>query len=106
MSDRSPKFIAIDEESNHQIVHHRRFGKANRATYETLDPGAQIDVLVFDFLGVLFANCMLLWVDMPCICIPIGKNRVMPNGSNRVFSCRKTVFFRCPKTYANMVPLE
>ena len=70
MSDRSPKFIAIDEESNHQIVHHRRFGKANRATYETLDPGAQIDVLAFDFLGVLFADCLLLWVDMPCICTP------------------------------------
>ena len=37
MSDEEPKLIAIDEEANHQIVHRRRFGKANGATHETLD---------------------------------------------------------------------
>ena len=38
-----PKFIAIDEEAQHQIVHRCRFGKTNRATHQTLDPGAQIE---------------------------------------------------------------
>ena len=75
MSDEEPKLIAIDEEANHQIVHRRRFGKANGATHETLDPGAQIDVLVFDFLCVLFADFVLLWVDMPLIGAPIHRCR-------------------------------
>ena len=56
MSDGSPKLIAIDEEANHQIVHRRRFGKANRATYEPLDPGPQIDVFALDCLRVLLAD--------------------------------------------------
>jgi len=37
MSDGSPKLVAIDEKADHQIVHGRRFGKANRATHETFD---------------------------------------------------------------------
>src|SRR5215510_10084327 len=53
LSDRSSKLIAIDEETNHQIMHGRRFGKANRATHETLDPGPQIDVFALDFLRIL-----------------------------------------------------
>jgi hypothetical protein len=43
-----PDLVAIDEEANHQIVHGRCFGKAKRTAHETLDPGAQIDVLAFD----------------------------------------------------------
>ena len=39
MLDCDPKLGAIDEETNDQIVHRRRFGKANRAAHETLDPG-------------------------------------------------------------------
>jgi hypothetical protein len=42
MSEGSPKLIAIDEETDHQIVHGCRFGKANRAAYEPLDPSPQI----------------------------------------------------------------
>jgi hypothetical protein len=38
MSDEEPKLIAIDEEANHQIVHRRRFGKADRAMHQPLDP--------------------------------------------------------------------
>jgi hypothetical protein len=37
--DYHSKLVAIDEEANHQIVHGRRFRKANGATHETLDPG-------------------------------------------------------------------
>ncbi len=60
MLDGYPKLVAIDEEANHQIVYCCRFGKANRATYRRLDPGAQIDVLALDFLRVLFANYVFL----------------------------------------------
>src|SRR2546425_6229964 len=67
ISDEEPKFIAIDEEADHQIVHGCRFRKADRAAYETLDPGAQIDVLAFDFLRIFFANRVLLGIDMALV---------------------------------------
>ena len=50
LSDGSPKFIPIDEQPDHQIVHAFRFGKAQRATHQPLDPGPEIDVLALDFL--------------------------------------------------------
>ena len=65
-----PKLIAIDEEANHEIVHRRCFGKANGAPYEPLDPGPQVDVFAFDFLRVLLAHMMLLWVDVPLVRAP------------------------------------
>ena len=68
--DGYPKLVAIDEESDHQIVHGRRFGKANRAAHETLNPCPQIDVFALDFLGVLFADGVLLGLDMPLIGAP------------------------------------
>jgi len=77
-----PKFIAIDEKANHKIVHRYRFGKANRATDKTLDPGPQGDVFTLDFLRMLLANMMLLWVDMPLVRPPsIG---VKPRDSKRL----------------------
>ena len=51
-------------------MHGRCFGKANRAAHETLDLGAQIDVLAFDFLRILLANVMLPWVDVPLVSPP------------------------------------
>ena len=42
ISETPPKLIAIDEETDHEIVHGRRFGKADRAAYKPLDSGAQI----------------------------------------------------------------
>ena len=45
MLDGYPKLIAIDEEADHQIVHGRRFGKANRTAHEPFNPCPQIDVL-------------------------------------------------------------
>ena len=38
------KFVAIDEESNHKIVHVLRLREAQRAADEALDPGPQIDM--------------------------------------------------------------
>jgi hypothetical protein len=42
ISDASPKLIAIDEETDHEIGHGCRFGQAQRATHASLDPGPQI----------------------------------------------------------------
>ena len=67
MSDEEPKLIAIDEETNHQIVHGDRFGKANGATYKPFNPGPQIDVFAFDFLRILLPHRVLLWGDMPLV---------------------------------------
>ena len=66
LSNGSSKCIPIDEEPNYQIVHAFRLGKAQRATNQPLDPGPEIDVLALDFLRVLLAYVMLLWVDMMC----------------------------------------
>jgi hypothetical protein len=38
------EFVAIDEESNHEIVHVLRLGEAQRAADEALDPGPHIDM--------------------------------------------------------------
>ena len=82
MLDGYSKLIAIDEEADHQIVHRRRFGKANRATHEPLDPGPQIDVFTLDSLRVLLANVMLRWVDIPLVRPPsIG---VKPRDTKRL----------------------
>src|ERR687888_6640 len=67
LSDGSSKFIPIDEQPNHQIVHAFRLGKAQRATHQPLDPGPEIDVLALDFLRVLLAYVMLLGSKMPLI---------------------------------------
>jgi hypothetical protein len=40
MLDESPKLIAIDEETNHQVVHMLCLGKADCPAYQPLDPRA------------------------------------------------------------------
>ena len=67
LSDGSSKFIPIDEQPNHQIVHLFRLGKAQGATNQPLDPGPEIDVLALDFLCVLLPHLMLLDIDMPLV---------------------------------------
>ena len=57
--DVSPKLLAIDEETDHQIMHGRCFREANGAAHETLNPGPQIDMFALDDLHVLFADYML-----------------------------------------------
>jgi hypothetical protein len=51
-------------------VHRCRFGKTNRATHQTLDPGAHIDVLAFDLLRMGFANRVLRGIDMALVGSP------------------------------------
>jgi hypothetical protein len=62
-----PKLVAINEKTNHQIVHGRRFGEANGAAHEPLNPGPQIDVFTLDSLYVVFADGVLLGGDMPLV---------------------------------------
>jgi hypothetical protein len=64
------KLVPIDKEANHQIVHRGRFGKAQCAPDEPLDPGPQVDVFALDFLRVLLAYVMLLWGDVPLVRAP------------------------------------
>src|SRR5215510_6352005 len=42
VSEGKAKFITIDEQPNHQVVHLFRLGEAQRAAYKPLDPGPQI----------------------------------------------------------------
>jgi hypothetical protein len=67
MSEASPKLVAIDEEAKHQIVHRCRFGKAYSAMDSSLNPSPQIDVFALNFLRMLFADFVLLGVDMTLI---------------------------------------
>jgi hypothetical protein len=46
MLDCHPKLVAIDEEPDHEIVHSRRLGKADRATDKPFNTRAQIDVFL------------------------------------------------------------
>ena len=61
------KFVSIDKESNHEIMHVLRLGEANCAADEALDPGPQIDVFALNFLCVLLAHLMLLSIAMPLV---------------------------------------
>src|SRR6266849_9735545 len=79
--DYHPKLVAIDEEANHQIVHGRRFRKANGTTHKPLDPCPQIDVFTLDFLRILLAHLMLLWGDLPLVGAP--SIRVKPRNNKR-----------------------
>jgi hypothetical protein len=106
MSDGSPKLIAIDEETNHQVVHALCLGKADRPTYQPPDPRAQVDVLALDLLRVFLPNRVLLCLHMPLVGPqPSVKYSVMPKGSNSALSANKTVSFRRPKIYANTWPV-
>ena len=70
MLDCDPKLVAIDEETNHQIVHRRRLGKVNRAAHKPFNPCPSSDMLAFNFLRLLFAHFVLLGVDMALIGAP------------------------------------
>src|SRR5262249_39581176 len=65
--DGYPKLVAIDEEPDHEIVHRRRLGKADRATDEPFNPRPQIDVFAFDFLCIGLAHFVLRGVKMALV---------------------------------------
>ena len=51
-------------------MHHCCFRKTHRATHQTLDPRAQIDVLAFDLLRMSFANRVLRGIEMALVGAP------------------------------------
>jgi len=60
LSDKPSEFVAINEESNHELVHALRLGEAQRTADKPLDPRPQLDVFTLDFWCVLLAYLMLL----------------------------------------------
>ena len=98
MLDYHPKLVAIDEEANHQIVHGRRFGKANRAAHEPFNPCPQIDVFTLDFLRIGLAHFVLLGVDMALVgAPPIGVEAVDPKRLEQRFELQKDGILSPPK---------
>ena len=67
MSDVSSKLIAINKETNHQVVHALRLRKTDRPAYQPLDPCAQVDMLAVDFLGLCLPHRVLLGLHMPLV---------------------------------------
>src|SRR5262249_20749207 len=61
------KFVAIDEESNPEIMPVLRLGEAQRTADEPLDPGPQIAGLALHVLGVLLAHLRRLSSAMPLV---------------------------------------
>jgi hypothetical protein len=98
MSDEEPKCIAIDEKTDHEIVHRRRLRQANRATHEPLDPRPQIAVFTLDSLRVLLANVMLRWIDMPFVRSPsVGVKSRDAKGLQQVLEFEKDGILPSPK---------
>ena len=97
-SDTPPKLIAIDEETDHEIVHGRRFGKADRAAYKPLDPRPQIDVFALDGLRVLFPDHVLLRGDVPLVGTPpIRIEATDPKGRKEGLQLQKYFILPSPK---------
>ena len=105
MSDEESKFRAIDEETDHQIVHRRRFGKTHRATHQAFDPGPPLEVLALDGLRMLFANGVLLWGDVPLVRSP--SIRVKPRDPKRLqqrLPLQKNGVLSAPEDVGSHVP--
>jgi hypothetical protein len=65
-----PKFVVVDEQSNHQIVHPFGLGETDRPTHQPLDPRPQVDRLALDFLCLVLAHTMLLGIKMTLVSAP------------------------------------
>jgi hypothetical protein len=113
LSDGSSKLIPIDEQSNHQIVHAFRLGKANGATHEPLNPGPEIDVLALDFLRVLLSHVVLLGIDMPLVgspsvrvklCDAKGLQELLQLEEDGVFASSEHIGQHLPGVVINGVP--
>jgi hypothetical protein len=96
--DGSPKLVAIDEEPDHEIVHSRRLGKADRATDEPFNPRPQIDVFAFDFLCIGLAHFVLRGVKMALVgAPPIRVEAADPKRLQQRFELQKDGILPPPK---------
>ena len=77
-----PKLVALNEETYHEIAHGCRFGEANGAAREPLNPGPQIDVFALDGLHLLFTDGVLRRMEMALVGAP--PIRVKPRNAKRL----------------------
>jgi hypothetical protein len=56
--NRKTKFKAINEQSNHNIMHPNGFGETNRFASQSLNARAQSQMLALNFLGIALAYCI------------------------------------------------
>jgi len=80
-SHRETKLIAIDKQTNDNVVHCGRRGKADRFAREPLDTRAQRQMFPFNLLRVVFARYMSVGDQMPGVRPPvIGEEACDPKG--------------------------
>ena len=78
---RETKLIAIDKQTNDNVVHLGRLGKADRFAREPLDTRAQRQMFPFNLLRVAFARYMSFGGQMPGVRPPvIGEEACDPKG--------------------------
>jgi len=93
-----PKLVSIDEEPDHEIVHGRRLGKADRATYEPFNPRSQIDMFALDSLRIGLAHFMLRGVNMALVgAPPIRVEAADPKRLKQLFELQKDGILAPPK---------
>jgi hypothetical protein len=86
------------EETNHPIVHNRRFGKTHGASHETLNASPQIDTFALNGLRVLFANGMLLGGEMALVgAASIGVKARDTERFQQLFELQKDCILPSPK---------
>ena len=68
--EQPPKFVTVDEQSNHQIMHPLRLGKADRTAHQALDSRPEPDMFALNLLGIIFAHHVLLCIEMSLVRAP------------------------------------
>ena len=85
-SHRETKLIAIDKQTNDNVVHLSRPGKADRFAREPLDSRTQRQMFPFNPVCIAFASDMRFRNQMPGVCSPmIGKEAGDPKGLQQGF---------------------
>jgi len=97
----------LPTESERQTNSSCRLGKANRATYEPLDPSPQIDVFALDGLRVLLPDDVLRRDEMPLIRPPsIGVKARDPKRLKQFFELQKNRILPSPKAVRQHGPTD
>src|SRR5262249_27591526 len=98
ISDGALQLRALHEETDPEIGHGGRVGKAHRAAHEPLEPGAQIDMFALDGLRMLFPDHVLLRGDVPLVGTPpICIDATAPKGSKEGWQLQQPLSLPSPK---------
>ena len=68
---RQSKLIAIDKQSDDDVMHLGRSGKADRLAHQAFDPGPQREVLALYLLRVALARLVFIRIEMTRVSAPI-----------------------------------